>query len=274
MVGVNGTLSSLHLYPVKSGRAIDLSSARLEPWGLDGDRRWMVVTAEGHFLTQREHPALATLTAVPTEGGVRLNAPGREPVEVATPVPEDLRPVTLWRDQVQVVPAAADAHAWLTRLIGVPVQLVHLDDPAIRRQVDQEFARPEDHVSFADGFPVLIATSASLLALNDLIADGKFPAEGPLPMNRFRPSLVVDGTEPWAEDGWARVRVGETVLRVVKPCGRCVITTTDQSSGERGHEPLRTLGRHRLIDKRLVFGQNAVVEQPGTLHVGDPVTAL
>ncbi|MGO1973481.1 MAG: MOSC domain-containing protein [Propionibacteriaceae bacterium] len=267
-------LFSLHTYPMKSGRGIDLTEARLEPWGLAGDRRWMVITPDGHFVSQREHPGLATVTARPTEAGIRLSAPGEGPLEVAVPTPTEFRTVTLWRDRVEVVPCSTEADAWLTAVLGTPVQLVHLDDPATRRQVDQHYARPEDHVGFADGYPVLLTTTASLAALNELVAAGRRPAEGPLGMERFRPTLVIDGTDPWAEDGWRRVRVGETVLRVVKPCGRCVITTTDQQSGVRGREPLPTLGRHRLIGRKLVFGQNAVVEQPGTLRVGDELTVL
>ena len=154
------------------------------------------------------------------------------------------------------------------------LSLVHLDDPSTRREVDQHFARPGETVGFADGYPLLITTSASLDAVNRLIADGDRPEEGPLPMNRFRPNLVIDGSEPWAEDGWQRVQVGDIILRIVKPCGRCAITTTDQVTSERGREPLRTLGRHRNIDRRLVFGQNAIPETTGVLRVGETFSVL
>lgn len=154
------------------------------------------------------------------------------------------------------------------------MRLVHLDDPATRRPLDPEYARPGETVSFADAYPLLLTTLASLDALNSLIARGERPDEGPLPMNRFRPNVVVDGADAWAEDGWSRIAVGEATFRIAKPCGRCVVTTTDQDTAERGGEPLRTLGRHRRLDGKLVFGQNLVPESLGTVRVGDPVRIL
>jgi uncharacterized protein YcbX len=147
-----------------------------------------------------------------------------------------------------------------------------MDDPARRRPVDPDFAKDGESVSFADGFPLLVTTRASLAALNSLIARGDRPGEGPLPMNRFRPNVVLDGTAPWAEDGWRRITVGEVSFRVAKPCGRCVVTTTDQLTAERGSEPLRSLARHRRFGSRLVFGQNLVPEGTGVVRIGDPVT--
>jgi uncharacterized protein YcbX len=149
-----------------------------------------------------------------------------------------------------------------------------MDDPATRRPVDPVYALPGETVSFADGYPLLVTTAASLDALNSLIAEGRYADEGPLPMNRFRPSVVVAGTEPWAEDDWTRIAVGEVVFRVPKSCGRCVVTTTDQDTAERGREPLHTLARHRRIDGSLVFGQNLVPVSTGTIRTGDPVRVL
>lgn len=144
----------------------------------------------------------------------------------------------------------------------------------MRRPIDPEFARPGETVSFADGYPLLLTTLGSLDALNALIARGDRPGEGPLPMNRFRPNVVIEGTAPWAEDDWSRIAVGEVTFRVAKMCGRCVVTTTDQSTAERGREPLRTLARHRRFGDKLVFGQNLVPESPGSVRVGDPVRLL
>lgn len=129
-------------------------------------------------------------------------------------------------------------------------------------------------MSLADGYPLLVTTVASLDALNALIAGGDHREEGPLPMDRFRPNAVVDGVGPWEEDGWRRIAIGEVAFRVAKPCGRCVVTTTDQSTGERGREPLRTLARHRRAGTKLIFGQNLVPEGTGTIRVGDPVRVL
>jgi hypothetical protein len=270
------TVSALHIYPVKSLRATSTPKAVVEPWGLAGDRRWMLVdTATGKAVTQREDARLALLRAVlDGDGGLRLSAPGREPLDVAEPPPGPLETVRIFSGTLQVRPADDGASAWLSACLGRQVRLVHLDRPDLRRPIDPEYAGPGETVSLADGFPLLVTTTASLDALNALIAAGDHAQEGPLPMNRFRPNAVVEGTAAWAEDGWRRVRIGEVVFRVPKPCGRCVITTTDQVTGERGREPLRTLGRHRNIDAQLVFGQNLVPETPGTLHVGDPFTVV
>jgi uncharacterized protein YcbX len=269
-------VSALHVYPVKSLRGTSTGKAVVEPWGLAGDRRWMLVDAVTHkVVTQREQPSLA-LVAAARDGdtGLRLSAPGHGTLHVPVPEPAALETVRLFGDKVEVLPAGAEADRWFSGYLGAPVRLVHLDDPAVRRPVDPEFARPGETVSLADGYPLLVATTASLDALNALIAAGDRAEEGPLPMNRFRPSVVVDGTEPWAEDGWRRVRIGEVVFRVSKPCGRCVVTTTDQDTGARGKEPLRTLGLHRNVGSQLLFGQNLIPENRGTLFVGDPLSVV
>lgn len=248
----------------------------MEPWGLAGDRRWMLIDAGGRVVTQRQQPRLAPAAAeLLPGGGIRLSAPGMAPLEVAVPRPVGTFPAQLPRDKVEVVLAEdAAAHAWCSDYLGADVRLVHMDDPATRRPVDPEYALPGETVTFADGYPLLLTSVASLDALNSLIARGDHPDEGPLPMDRFRPNVVVSGTDAWAEDGWSRIAVGEVVFRVAKPCGRCVVTTTDQGTAERGREPLLTLARHRRIGGRLVFGQNLVPVSLGTIRVGDPVRIL
>jgi uncharacterized protein YcbX len=270
-------LSALHIHPVKSLRAVDVPEAAVEPWGLSGDRRWMLVDAgTARAVTQRELPRMALLGARNTPGGgLRVSAPGRPPLDVAvTTAGADVRPVRLLRDEIEVVAADEAADAWFSAALGTPVRLVWMDDPATRRPIDPRYARPGETVGLADGFPLLLASTASLDALNELVAAGDQPGEGPLPMNRFRPNAVVEGTAPWAEDGWRRIRIGEVAFRVVKPCARCVITTTDQATAVRGKEPLRTLGLHRRVGSGLVFGQNLVPEGRGTLRVGDPLTIV
>ncbi|GGL86168.1 molybdenum cofactor biosysynthesis protein [Streptomyces fumigatiscleroticus] len=271
----NARLKSIHVHPVKAFRGLAPREAVVEPWGLAGDRRWALIDDGGKVVTQRERPRLALAAAEPLPGGVRLTAPGMEPLEVAVPRPAVTVPADVFRDKVEVVVAEDEAaHAWCSALLGADVRLVHMDDPATRRPVDPEYALPGETVSFADGYPLLLTTTASLDALNSLIAQGDDAGEGPLPMNRFRPNLVVSGTTAWAEDGWSRIAVGEVVLRVAKPSGRCVVTTTDQDTAERGREPLRTLARHRRRDGRLLFGQNLVPLSGGTVRVGDPVRIL
>ncbi|SCK42361.1 hypothetical protein H181DRAFT_03697 [Streptomyces sp. WMMB 714] len=276
--------SALHVYPVKALAGTALDELTVEPWGPAGDRRWMLTSPDGNQLTQREHPRLALARAEPLpgitfaqgagEGGVRVAAPGREPLEVAVP-PRDGGTVVvqIFGRKVEAAPAAPEASAWFSGYLGTPAQLVYMDAPEHRRQIGA-FARPGETVSFADGFPLLLTSLSSLDALNSLIAQGDHADEGPLPMSRFRPNIVIEGTAPWAEDGWRRVRIGEVVFRVAKPCGRCVVTTTDQSTAERGKEPLRTLARHRRFGDQLVFGQNLIPEHTGRVRSGDSFEVL
>ncbi|MFB6788360.1 MOSC domain-containing protein [Streptomyces olivaceus] len=272
----NARLQSVHIHPVKAFRSLPLREVVVEPWGPAGDRRWMLVDDRGKVVTQRGRPHLALATAELLHGGgVRLSAPGTRQLTVPVPRGVGTVPVRLFRDKVEVVPADGEAaHAWCSALLGADVRLVHLDDPATRRPVDPRYGRPGETVSLADGFPLLLTTTASLDALNSLIARGGHAAEGPVPMNRFRPNLVVSGTEPWAEDCWSRIAVGEVSFRVAKPCGRCVVTTTDRDTARRGAEPLHSLERHRRVDGGLVFGQNLVPLARGTVRVGDPVRIL
>jgi uncharacterized protein YcbX len=269
-------LQSIHIHPVKAFRGLAPQEAAVEPWGLAGDRRWMLVDDGGKVVTQRQRPRLALAAAEPLPGGgLRLSAPGAEPLTVPVPPSGGTVTVELFHDKVEVVPAEDPAaHAWCSAHAGADVRLVYLDEPATRRPVDPEYALPGETVSLADGFPLLLTTSASLEALNSLIAQGDHPDEGPLPMNRFRPNVVVAGTAAWAEDTWSRVTIGEVAFRVAKPCGRCVVTTTDQGTADRGREPLHTLGRHRRRGGKLVFGQNLVPLSAGTIRVGDPFTVV
>ncbi|MGW7518529.1 MOSC domain-containing protein [Streptomyces sp. NPDC054796] len=270
-------LAALHVYPVKALGGTAPAGATVEPWGLAEDRRWLLSTPDGRkLLTQREQPRLALASAEPLpDGAVRLTAPGMEPLEVAVPpVGRETTVVAVWHSKVEAVPAAEAASAWLSAYLDTEVRLVHLDAPEHRRPIDPRYAEPGETVSFADGFPLLLTTVSSLDALNSLIAQGDHADEGPLPMNRFRPSLVIEGTPPWAEDEWRRIRVGEVTFRVAKPCGRCVVTTTDQSTAERGKEPLRTLARHRRFGDHLVFGQNLIPERTGRVRSGDSFEVL
>lgn len=269
----NAQLLSIHVHPVKAFRGLALREAEVEPWGLAGDRRWALVDDGGKVVTQRQQPRLALAAAeLMPGGGVVLSAPGMDPLAVPVPEPAETLTLDIFGDKVEGVPAAdGAAHSWCSDYLGSPARLVHLDDPATRRPVDPEFALPGETVTFADGYPLLLTSTASLDALNSLISEGRHAAEGPLPMNRFRPNVVVDGSAAWAEDDWSIIAIGEVTFRVAKMCGRCVVTTTDQAEAVRGKEPLHTLGRHRRIGSKLVFGQNLVPRSRGTIRVGDPV---
>ncbi|GGT51075.1 MOSC domain-containing protein [Streptomyces purpureus] len=268
----NPALRSVHIHPVKAIQGFAPAEAAVEPWGLAGDRRWALVDASGKVVTQRRHPRMALASAEPLPGGgIRLAAPGLEELSVAVPEPSTTVSVEVFETKVEAVPVGGDADAWFSDHLGCDVRLVHMDDPSYRRPINPKYALPGETVSFADGYPLLVTTTASLDALNALIAEGDHAHEGPLPMNRFRPNAVLEGTLPWDEDNWTRLAIGEVTFRVVKPCGRCVVTTTDQRTTERGREPLRTLGQHRRQGGKLVFGQNLVPEHTGTIRVGDAV---
>ncbi|OIJ68503.1 MOSC domain-containing protein [Streptomyces mangrovisoli] len=271
----NARLHSIHVHPAKALRGFSPEQAVVEPWGLAGDRRWVLIDDGGKVVTQREQPRLALAAAgLLPDGGVVLSGPGRDPLTVHPPHGGDRVKAEIFGTTVEGAAADAAAHAWCSAYLGAPVRLVHMDDPARSRPIDPDYALPGETVSFADGYPLLVTTLASLDALNALIAQGDHAEEGPLPMNRFRPNVVVSGTAAWAEDGWRRIAIGEVAFRVTKLCGRCVVTTTDQHTAHRGKEPLRTLARHRRLDGKLMFGQNLVPERTGTVHVGDPVTIL
>jgi len=263
-------LTGLFMYPLKSAAGLSREKATVEPLGLEHDRRWMVVRPEGSFITGREVPSLVLVRAVPREGGLHLSAPGMPALQV--PAPPEAAPrldVTVWDDTCSAARAGEEADAWLSRYLGEPAALVHVD-ARMERAVDPRYAAPGDRVGFADGFPLLLISEASLTDLNQRLAH-------PVPMARFRPNLVVGGCDAFAEDGWRRLRIGEVELAAVKPCARCVFTTVDPESArpDPEQEPLRTLATFRRGAKgQVLFGQNVVVRRPGTLRVGDVVEVL
>lgn len=268
------TLTTIHVYPVKALRGSSLPSAEVEPWGLARDRRWMVVNPVGRFLSQRELPIMARLGAQAVADGLVLSAPGRADLALGFPDARTApcRVVTVWSDAVPALDAGEAAAAWISAALGQSCRLVHLDDPRARI-VDTAFGTPEDSVSFADGFPLLLTLDASLAALNEALEQA--PA-APIPMSRFRPNLVIEGGAPWAEDSWRRIRIGSVTFRVAKPCARCAVTTVDQETGARPDktEPLRTLGRIRRTRDGVIFGQNLIPDGPGQVTVGDSVEIL
>ena len=256
---------------MKAARAVDLDESCVEPWGLAGDRRWLLVDGKGRFISQREEPSLARVVVQPGPGSISVSADG-VPGPTIAPPPADapLLKVTVWSSTLLAAEAGPAADAWFSGYLGSPVRLVYLDDPT-RRPVDPQYGRNGDVVSFADGYPLLLTSAGSLGELDGwLAADGEIP----VPMTRFRPSVVVAGAPPWAEDGWLRIRIGAVPFRVAKPCGRCVVTTTDQITGERGRQPLKMLGQRRRFGKELVFGQNLIPDSGGVIRTGDPVEIL
>jgi len=262
----------MNRYPVKSCRGEPLDSALLEPWGLAGDRRWMVVDDEGVPITSREIPSMLLTRAELISDGLGLSHP--DAGEIRAAAGSTLVDVSVWGTPVSASLAEPAANDWFSRLLGVPARLVYLDDPT-RRPTNPLRTRQSDRVSFADGYPLLLTNEASMDALNDLIAAGPLAAEGPLPMTRFRPNVVVRGAPAWAEDGWRRIRIGAAQFRVVKGCDRCVMTTVNPDTAAKGKEPIATLARHRRWDGKTWFGVNLVPNSHGVgLRVGDDVEIL
>lgn len=266
---------SLHTYPVKGGAGTAHEAVGLSLKGLAGDRRWMIVDAEGLFVSQREIAELALLRVAAEPDGVWLGVPGQAELFVSRPDGARRASVTIWRDAVDAALAPDEASNALSQWLGRDLRLVFFDDRAARA-VSRDWIDRDAPVGFADGFPLLVATVASLDALNAQITAHGGQA---VSIERFRPNIVIEGPEPFEDDGWETIEVSGVVLDLVKPCARCVVTTIDQATGVKtGKEPLATLARlHRSADDRApgaLFGWNAVPRGPGHLRVGDAVTVM
>ncbi|WP_189079013.1 MOSC domain-containing protein [Mangrovihabitans endophyticus] len=260
-------ITSLHTYPVKGCRRLDHDEARVEPWGLAGDRRWMIIDAHGVGITQRECAGLALLRALPVADGLILRAPGLPEVQVPEPGEGPKEFVRVFRRKA-AVPArlADDAGRWCTDLVGRPARLAWLADPAARPI--ESGARDDDRVTLADGYPLLLTTEASLAALSDWLLEA---GADPMPMTRFRPNIVLAGASPWAEDAWVggRLRIGAAEFRVARACARCVVTTIDQETAAAGQQPLRMLGQRRNRDGGLMFGVSLIPDGADVIRIGD-----
>jgi uncharacterized protein len=276
---VQATVSRVRLYPVKSLAGVDVAAADVEPWGLRGDRRWMVVDAGGAVLTARERHGLLSVRATPDdEGGVTLDADGRASLHVLPPAgPADV-PVGISRLD-RATAAGQEADRWLSDVLAEAVRLVWLDDPARRPLSPAHGGRAGDPLSLADAGPLLLTSTSSLAQLEVWMrqeADRRGePEPAALDMRRFRPNVVVDGElEPFVEDSWRSLRLGESTYRLAEHCDRCVMTTLDPDTARGGKEPLRTLARHRHWDGTTWFGVRLVPTSGGALAVGDQVEVL
>jgi hypothetical protein len=264
---VRGRVDGLYHYPVKSCHGTSLDVAEVGPRGIVADRQWMIVDANNEFLTQRELPRLALVRPRLIDGVLEMTAPGMPPLTVSPDVRSERTQVTVWRDRCAAIDEGAHAAEWLSTFLDVPCRLVRIPDDE-KRRADPEYAGPDDQVGFADGFSFLLTSRASLDDLNRRLSV-------PLPMNRFRPNIVVDGTGAFEEDRWKRIRMDGITFAVAKPCARCVTTTTNQDTAERSHEPLRTLATFRHVAGRgVMFGQNLVHDRSGVIHVGAEVEVL
>lgn len=268
-------IHSLHIYPMKSARVIDLDAAHVGAWGLDGDRRYMIADPSGKFITQRELQALAQVTTVEADGALQLAKVGeKDSLDVSFDSARRMD-VEVWNSHVTAAVADDRINARLSDWLGQPVRLVHAD-AITRRQCRTEWAGEGVETGFADGYPVLITTTGSLRLLNEATMEEGGDTFG---MDRFRPNIVVDHDEPFADDFWAALEIAGIRFDLVKPCARCIMTTQDQLTGERGGaDPMPAMRKLRMsMDRRVpgvLFGWNAVPRGAGPLKIGDPVSVI
>lgn len=260
------TLSGIYRYPIKSARGHALKSATMERFGLAGDRRWMLVDSTGKFVSQRSLPTLALLDVEPLEQGLRLSFQGHA-IDVAAPDPRGERVIArVWDDTVAALVCERTVNDWLSQQFDEALRLVYYPDDA-RRGVEPGFAPTPEFVGFADGFPLLVISQAALDALNERLPQA-------VPMDRFRPNLVVSGTAPHAEDQWRKIRIGSAELSLAKPCSRCAIPSINQASAERDPYINRELASYRRRDGEIYFGMNAIAKAGAVFKLGDPVDVL
>jgi uncharacterized protein len=262
------SIKQIFCYPFKSAQGIALSSSRVEERGLAFDRRWMAVDIGGTFLSQRTHPALARIGVRIEDETLRLSAPGMHQ-DLHLPLhfhSAYRRNVIVWDDCMSALHISREADEWISEYLKETCGIVYFPDDS-RRLVDTRYARHGEHTAFSDGYPVLLVSQASLDELNTRL-------DAPLPVDRFRPNLVLGGCAPYEEDTWTSVAINDVLLEVVKPCARCAIPTIDQKTLAIGVEPLRALSGYRKKDNKILFAQNALVGRTGTIAIGDRLEPL
>lgn len=259
-------IASIHVHPIKSCRGVDVTDSRLDARGLVHDRRYMVVDANDRFVTLRTDPTLTLVTLAIDGSDYVLNAPGERELRVPHDLVDGPRlPVTVWSDTVDAIEHPAGS-ALFTRVLGRAVKLVHMPETS-ERPVNPARARPSDRVGFADAYPVLLLGRAS-------VDDVSVHVGRTMAVARFRPNLVLEGAEAYAEDRFAEIRIGEVTFRGPKACDRCVATTVDPSTAQSDVEPLRTLARIRRVNGKVWLGMNLLHDGPGTVRVGDAVSII
>jgi uncharacterized protein len=270
-------VSALNIHPVKSLRGMSVSSAEVDDLGAVGDRRFLVIDPKGDFITQRSVPRMATVDAFLGETTLTLRAAEARDLVVrrAPDAGAKLVSVRIWKSEgLMAEDCGIEAAAWLSCVLGVECRLVRVG-PAFRRPVLKPLAKPDEVVHFADAGPFLAVNEASVEELNHRIGKN---GGSTVTVDRFRTNLVVAGFAPFAEDHWKRIKVGSVVFRSLGPSARCIVTTTDQMTGDRGVEPLRTLATFRrdpAEPSNVIFGQNLVNEsKSGVIRVGDAVEVL
>lgn len=263
-------ISALFIYPVKSLGGISLDSAVVTDRGLKHDRRWLLIDENNRFLTQREHASMALLQTSFAENGDLEIRHKKDPtiklgIPVSIPETEPVK-VTIWDDECLALPVGYIPDEWFSNVLGIPCRLVYMPDDT-HRLVDPDYAPGKEITSFSDAFPFLLIGQSSLDDLNSRL-------DQPVPMNRFRPSIVFTGGTPYQEDNMKHFRVGDTDFFGVKPCGRCVVTTINQDEATTSTEPLKTLNSYRKKNNKVLFGQNCIHKGAGNIKVGDEIIII
>jgi len=266
-------LSEINIYPIKSLKGIALKNSLVEERGLRFDRRWMLADEKNKFLTQREFPKMATINVEILETGLRVSHENNKKKISFAPNTNETATVKIWSGRCRAKIYESETNEWFSDILQTNCKLALMPEET-RRKVNYFYAvHKDDTVSFADGYPFLLIGENSLADLNAKL-------ETPVPMNRFRPNFVVSDAEGFAEDGWKKIKIGNVIFHVVKPCGRCVITTIEQETGVfGGKEPLKTLASYRIpkrsVKKKILFGQNLIAENAGgILKLGDKVEVI
>ncbi len=264
-------LTGIYIYPVKSLAGIPLSEAVVQTRGLQWDRRWMLTEVSGKFITQREFPRLALLQPEINPSGMTIRHKKDTFLSIHIPLEEneDVRPVSIWGDNTYGMLMNSAVNEFFSDYLGIHCQLVYMPD-TVHRKVDPGYDRGDNVVSYADGYPYLILSEASLEDLNSRL-------ENPVPMDRFRPNFVFSGAGPYDEDDFHQLQIGNVTFEAVKKCGRCNLTTVDQQSGLMGKEPLRTLSSYRKEGHSVKFGMNLCLGDPGQVgsivRIGDAISS-
>jgi uncharacterized protein YcbX len=261
------TLTGLYIYPVKSIGGMSLQVAKAGRMGLEFDRRWMLVNDEGIFITQRKYADLALLQASIEDHRLIVTHKNDPSLSLSMGLHENtgkIIPVTIWDDKCNGLEVSLKANEWFSAFMQMPVRLVYIPDEE-ERMVDPRYAKQEELVGFADGYPFLLIGQASLDGLNERL-------DKPVPMDRFRPNFVFSGGTPHLEDQFDTFLIGDTSFAAVKPCARCVLTTVDQQTAAKNAEPLKTLAGYRAKNNKILFGQNLLHKGNGTIRLGDQLT--
>ncbi|MFD2033671.1 MOSC domain-containing protein [Belliella marina] len=262
-------LSDIYIYPIKSLGGIRLPEAILEEKGLQYDRRWMLTDASGKFMSQRSTPKLSLLQVSLSESGLEVRHKQDETIHISIPFEPkstEKKTVTIWDDGVEAQLVDEEISNWFSTQLEIPCDLVIMPE-STQRKLDEKYAVNGESVSFADGMPYLLIGQGSLDDLNEKLED-------PVPMDRFRPNLVFSGGKGFSEDSWVQIQIGSAQFKIVKPCARCIMTTIDQETGNKGKEPLKTLAGYRTIGKKVMFGQNMVLLKGYKIRIGDELKVI